>query len=46
MLEAFLDTARTSRRPAAGREAGLRSLRVVLAAYESLRTGQPVALPS
>jgi predicted dehydrogenase len=45
MLDAFLDTARTGRRPAPDGEAGLRSLRVVLAAYESLRTGQPVALP-
>ncbi|MFE2217666.1 Gfo/Idh/MocA family protein [Streptomyces canus] len=46
MLDAFLDTARTGRRPAPDGEAGLRSLRIVLAAYESLRTGQPVALPS
>ncbi|MFJ1967264.1 Gfo/Idh/MocA family protein [Streptomyces sp. NPDC087903] len=45
MLEAFLDAARTGRRPSPDGEEGLRSLRVVLAAYESLRTGQPVALP-
>lgn len=45
MLDAFLDAARTGRRPTPDGEAGLRSLRVVLAAYESLRIGQPVALP-
>ncbi|MFE2423030.1 Gfo/Idh/MocA family protein [Streptomyces hokutonensis] len=45
MLDAFLDAARTGRHPSPDGEAGLRSLRVVLAAYESLRTGQPVALP-
>lgn len=45
MLDAFLDAARTGRRPIPDGDAGLRSLRVVLAAYESLRTGQPVALP-
>ncbi|MGW2520886.1 Gfo/Idh/MocA family protein [Streptomyces sp. NPDC001617] len=46
MLDAFLDTARTGRRPSPDGEAGLRSLRIVLAAYESLRTRQPVALPT
>ncbi|GAA3795090.1 Gfo/Idh/MocA family protein [Streptomyces phyllanthi] len=45
MLEEFLGAARTGRRPRPDGEAGLRSLRIVLAAYESLRTGQPVALP-
>ncbi|MFF4490653.1 Gfo/Idh/MocA family oxidoreductase [Streptomyces sp. NPDC001544] len=45
MLDAFLDAARTGQRPAPDGEAGLRSLRVVLAAYESLRTGRPVTLP-
>lgn len=44
MLEEFLDTVRTGRRPSPDGEAGLRTLRIVLAAYESLRTGQPVAL--
>ncbi|MFH8496878.1 Gfo/Idh/MocA family protein [Streptomyces coeruleorubidus] len=45
MLEEFLDAARTGRRPRPDGEAGLRSLRIVLAAYASLRTGQPVPLP-
>ncbi|MEW2395201.1 Gfo/Idh/MocA family oxidoreductase [Streptomyces sp. NPDC046862] len=45
MLEEFLDAVRTGRRPRPDGEAGLRSLRIVLAAYESLRTGQPVPLP-
>ena len=45
MLDAFLETARTGRRPAPDGQAGLRTLRVVLAAYESLRSGQPVRLP-
>ncbi|WP_051865909.1 Gfo/Idh/MocA family protein [Streptomyces griseus] len=45
MLEEFLDTVRTGRRPRPDGEAGLRGLRVVLAAYTSLRTGQPVRLP-
>ncbi|NGO46321.1 Gfo/Idh/MocA family protein [Streptomyces ureilyticus] len=44
MLEEFLDTIRTGRRPSPDGETGLRTLRIVLAAYESLRTGQPVAL--
>ncbi|MFD6174435.1 Gfo/Idh/MocA family protein [Streptomyces coeruleorubidus] len=45
MLEEFLDAARTGRRPRPDGEAGLRSLRIVLAANTSLHTGQPVALP-
>jgi predicted dehydrogenase len=45
MLDEFLDTVRTGRRPSPDGEAGLRTLRIVLAAYESLRTGQPAALP-
>lgn len=45
MLDEFLDAVRTGRRPSPDGEAGLRTLRIVLAAYESLRTGQPVALP-
>lgn len=46
MLDEFLDAVRTGRRPSPDGEAGLRTLRIVLAAYESLRTGQPVALPA
>jgi predicted dehydrogenase len=45
MLDEFLDAIRSGRRPSPDGEAGLRTLRVVLAAYESLRTGQPVAVP-
>ncbi|MDH6626143.1 putative dehydrogenase [Streptomyces sp. LBL] len=45
MLDEFLDSVRSGRRPVPDGEAGLRTLRIVLAAYESLRTGQPVALP-
>ncbi|MEV0634586.1 Gfo/Idh/MocA family oxidoreductase [Streptomyces sp. NPDC050619] len=45
MLDEFLDAVRTGRRPSPDGESGLRTLRIVLAAYESLRTGQPVALP-
>ncbi|GAA3977889.1 Gfo/Idh/MocA family oxidoreductase [Streptomyces plumbiresistens] len=44
MLDEFLDAVRTGRRPSPDGESGLRTLRIVLAAYESLRTGQPVAL--
>ncbi|WP_307680219.1 Gfo/Idh/MocA family protein [Streptomyces sp. V4I2] len=44
MLDEFLDAARTGRRPSPDGESGLRTLRIVLAAYESLRTGHPVAL--
>ncbi|MFF0159913.1 Gfo/Idh/MocA family protein [Streptomyces sp. NPDC005263] len=46
MLDEFLDAVRTGRRPSPDGESGLRTLRVVLAAYESLRTGGPVALPT
>ena len=42
----FLDAARTGRQAHPDGEAGLRTLRIVLAAYGSLRTGQPVALHS
>ncbi|MFI1400430.1 Gfo/Idh/MocA family protein [Streptomyces sp. NPDC020681] len=42
MLDSFLDAARTGRRAHPDGETGLRSLRTVLAAYESLRTSQPV----
>ncbi|GCB51662.1 Gfo/Idh/MocA family protein [Streptomyces sp. NL15-2K] len=44
MLDEFLDAARTGRRPSPDGASGLRTLRIVLAAYESLRTGQPVTL--
>ncbi|WP_210581706.1 Gfo/Idh/MocA family protein [Streptomyces sp. GESEQ-4] len=44
MLDEFLDAVRTGRRPSPDGESGLRTLRIVLAAYESLRTGQPVEL--
>jgi predicted dehydrogenase len=46
MLDEFLDAVRTGRRPSPDGEAGLRTLRIVLAAYESLRSGQPVTLPA
>lgn len=44
MLDEFLDAARTGRRPSPDGASGLRTLLIVLAAYESLRTGQPVML--
>ncbi|WP_457430651.1 Gfo/Idh/MocA family protein [Streptomyces sp. QTS52] len=44
-LDEFPDAVRTRRRPSTDGEAGLRTLRIVPAAHESLRTGQPVALP-
>ncbi|TQK42431.1 putative dehydrogenase [Streptomyces sp. SLBN-118] len=43
MLDSFLAAARTGQRAHPDGETGLRTLRTVLAAYESLRTGQPVA---
>ncbi|CAM5580845.1 Myo-inositol 2-dehydrogenase [Streptomyces alboniger] len=46
MLGEFLDAVRTGRRPSPDGESGLRTLRIVLAAYESLRTGGPVTLPT
>ncbi|WSQ09877.1 Gfo/Idh/MocA family oxidoreductase [Streptomyces sp. NBC_01231] len=46
MLDEFLDAVRTGRRPSPDGESGLRTLRIVLAAYESLRTGRPVTLPT
>ncbi|WP_329267136.1 Gfo/Idh/MocA family protein [Streptomyces sp. NBC_01451] len=46
MLDEFLDAVGNGRRPSPDGEAGLRTLRIVLAAYESLRTGRPVALPA
>jgi predicted dehydrogenase len=44
MLDEFLDAVGTGRRPSPDGVSGLRTLRIVLAAYESLRTGQPVTL--
>ncbi|WP_432139633.1 MULTISPECIES: Gfo/Idh/MocA family protein [unclassified Streptomyces] len=44
MLNHFLTAARTGRRPHPDGHAGLRTLRVVLAAYRSLITGQPAAV--
>lgn len=44
MLDEFLDAVRTGRRPRPDGETGLRSLRIVLAAYESLRSGRPAKL--
>lgn len=46
MLEAFLDAARTGRQAQPDGQSGLRTLQIVLAAYHSLATGQPVALQS
>jgi predicted dehydrogenase len=42
MLDSFLAAARTGQRAHPDGETGLRTLQTVLAAYESLRTGQPV----
>ncbi|WP_237519599.1 hypothetical protein [Streptomyces sp. HUCO-GS316] len=44
MLEAFLTAARSGQRAHPDGPSGLRTLKVVLAAYESLRADQPVAL--
>ncbi|MEV5910442.1 Gfo/Idh/MocA family protein [Streptomyces chartreusis] len=44
MLNSFLTAARTGQRAHPDGHAGLRTLRVVLAAYESLVTGQPATL--
>ena len=43
MLEAFLTAARTGQRAHPDGPSGLRTLKIVLAAYESLRTNQPAA---
>ncbi|MFJ9752282.1 Gfo/Idh/MocA family protein [Streptomyces chartreusis] len=45
MLNSFLTAARTGQRAHPDGHAGLRTLRIVLAAYESLVTGQPAAIP-
>ncbi|WP_406404892.1 Gfo/Idh/MocA family oxidoreductase [Streptomyces sp. NBC_00879] len=42
MLDSFLTSARTGQRAHPDGETGLRTLRTALAAYESLRTSQPV----
>jgi len=44
MLEAFLTAARTGQRAHPDGQSGLRSLKIVLAAYQSLSNNQPVAL--
>ncbi|WP_316762445.1 Gfo/Idh/MocA family protein [Streptomyces herbicida] len=44
MLEAFLTAARTGQRAHPDGQSGLRTLKVVLAAYQSLSNNQPVAL--
>lgn len=44
MLDAFLTTARTGQRAHPDGQTGLRTLRTALAAYASLRTGQPAAV--
>lgn len=44
MLDSFLTAARTGQRAHPDGHTGLRTLRNVLAAYESLRTGQPTTL--
>ncbi|WP_416960217.1 hypothetical protein [Streptomyces sp. Agncl-13] len=44
MLEAFLSAARTGQRAHPDGPGGLRTLKIVLAAYQSLHSDQPVAL--
>ncbi|RSN74962.1 gfo/Idh/MocA family oxidoreductase, partial [Streptomyces sp. WAC 05379] len=44
MLNSFLTAARTGQRAHPDGHAGLRTLRIVLAAYESLLTGQPTTV--
>ena len=44
LLDAFLDAARAGEVAEPTGEVGLRTVRVVAAAQESVRTGQPVAL--
>lgn len=44
LLEAFLTAARTGHTSEPSGEVGLRTVRVVTAAQESVRTGQPVAI--
>ncbi|MFJ8636336.1 Gfo/Idh/MocA family protein [Streptomyces sp. NPDC093568] len=44
MLNSFLTAARTGQRAHPDGQAGLRTLRIVLAAYESLITGQPATV--
>jgi predicted dehydrogenase len=41
MLDEFVDAVRTGRQTGPDGAAGLRTLRIILAAYRSLRTGQP-----
>jgi 1,5-anhydro-D-fructose reductase (1,5-anhydro-D-mannitol-forming) len=44
MIAEFVDAVATGRRPQPDGEAGLRSLQIALAGYESVRTGRPVRL--
>ena len=44
MLEEFITAVREGRRPQPDGEVGLRTLQIVMAGYESARTGQPVAI--
>lgn len=46
MMAEFLSSIREGRRPSPDGEAGLRTLQIVLAAYESLRDDQPVQIPA
>ncbi|MEV8593461.1 Gfo/Idh/MocA family protein [Streptomyces sp. NPDC052013] len=46
MLDSFLTAARTGQRAHPDGHAGLRTLRIVSAAYVSLRTGRPAPLPT
>ena len=46
LLDAFLEAVRTGETAAPSGEVGLRTVRVVAAAQESVRTGQPVVLAS
>ncbi|MFH0518564.1 Gfo/Idh/MocA family protein [Streptomyces sp. M41] len=46
MLNSFLTAARTGQRAHPDGHTGLRTLRIVLAAYESLTTGQPATIPN
>ena len=44
MVAEFVASIRESRQPAITGEDGLEALRITLAAYESVETGQPVSL--
>ncbi len=44
MVEEFISAVREGRRPQPDGEVGLRTVQIVMAGYESARTGQPVAI--